>query len=119
MAYLSELVTLISLNLTIQLLNAGQVKGTFPVTNVTTGTPILVTSPAHGVPPPVAPNPPSRVVHGVISGVLSEVEANGPWILEPVDSDTFALYKIDAQGHIVAGVGTNAYAGGGVIQYAL
>lgn len=110
MGLMSELVTLLSLNLTLALVTAGQVAGTFPITGATATTPIRVTSPAHGVAP-------ARVVHAVITGVTGEDEANGLRILTPVDPDTFELSTIDGQGHIAPVVGVNGYTGGGTISY--
>lgn len=109
---LSSLVALISLNLTLSLVSTfGVVAGTLPITGATATTPILVTSTSHGVPL-------GRVVHGVVSGVTGEVEANGLWILTPTDADTFALTTLTAQGLPVESVGLNSYAGGGTISYA-
>lgn len=109
---IGALVSILSLNLTRNLVAAGIVAGTFPITGATATTPIHVTSPNHRVPL-------GRVVHGVVSGVTGEVEANGTWVLTPTDSNTFALSTFDAQGNPVQSVGTGAYTGGGAIQYAL
>ena len=109
---ISALVTTISLNLTYALITSyGVVAGTLPVTGATTTTPIQVTSTAHGVPI-------GRVLHGIVTNVTGEVEANGLWVLTPTDADHFALSTFDAQGNLVTSVGVNVYAGGGQIQYA-
>lgn len=106
-------VALTSLNLTSILIeDYGVVSKTWPITAATITTPITVTSMAHGVPL-------GRVVHGIVSGVTGETEANGLWILTPLDADTFALSTLDAQGLRVQSVGVNAYEGGGQIQTAL
>jgi hypothetical protein len=110
---ISALVALTSLNLTLALIqDYGVVAKTWTITAATTTTPIVVTSVAHGVPL-------GRVVHGIVSGVAGEVEANGLWILTPLDADTFALSALTAQGLPVQSVGVNAYTGGGQIQTAL
>jgi hypothetical protein len=108
---IAELVTLLSLNLTLNLVNAGQVAGTLPITAATATTPITVTSTAHGVPM-------SRVVHGVVAGVTGETEANGLWVLTPLDANTFALSTLSPQGILANSVGVNAYVSGGTISYA-
>jgi hypothetical protein len=107
----SELISILSLNMTLNLVNAGQVAKTFPVTGASVSTPIQLTSPGHGVPS-------GRVVHGVVSGITGTVEANMLGVLTPTDSDTFALSTFTAQGVYVPSVGVHAYAGGGTIQVA-
>jgi hypothetical protein len=109
---ISSLVTLLSLNLTLSLIQSGQVLGTFPITNTTVTTPITVTSPSHGVPP-------SYAVHAVISGVTGALEANGLWVLTVVDANTFSLSTFAPDGTITPAVGANAYVSGGTISYAL
>jgi len=108
---ISELVTLISLNMTAALVNAGQVAGTFTVSGATATTPIALTVTGHNVPL-------GRVVHGVVSGVGGVVEANGLWILTPTDADTFALYGYTADGRKTTSAGTGSYSGGGTISFA-
>lgn len=105
------LISLLSLNLTLSLVQASQVAGSFTITNATATTPIAITCPAHGVPP-------GRVVHAVVSGVGGELEANGLWQLNPTDANTFTLSTFTAQGIPVQSVGVNAYTSGGVAQYA-
>jgi hypothetical protein len=109
---IGALVTLLSLNLTSVLINAGQTFGTpFPITGATTTTPVTVTSPSHGVPP-------GQPVHGVSSGVGGMPEANGLFVFTVVDPNTFALYSVSAQGIVTPVVGVNAYTGGGQIAVA-
>ena len=108
---IGALVTVISLNMTLALVQAGQVAGSLPVTGATVATPIELESPGHGVPL-------GRVVHGVASGIFGTTEANGLWVLRPTDADHFALYSCSAQGILAPSVGANAYVSGGVIQYA-
>lgn len=108
---IGALVTLISLNLTLTLVNAGQVAGALPVTGANLTTPVQLVSPSHGVPP-------ARVVHAVVSGVVGTVEANGLWVLTPVDANTFALTSLDGQGNLVQPAGTHAYVSGGTISFA-
>jgi hypothetical protein len=100
----------LSLNLTLALLKADVVYKTLPITDATVATPIVVTSAAHGVPL-------GRVVHGVVDGVVGTVEANGLWVLTPLDADTFSLSTYDAQGLPVDSVGANAYDSGGTIYW--
>jgi len=109
---IGALVSVLSLNLSLVLLNIGVVAGTLTVTNATVTTPILLTSPGHGFPL-------GRVIHGVVSGITGTSEANGLWVLTPVDADTFSLSTFTAQGILTQSVGVNAYTGGGTIQYAL
>jgi hypothetical protein len=104
-------VAILSLNLTLALANAGQTFKTFPITGATATTPIQVTSPAHGVPP-------GENVHGVVTGVVGETEANGLWELTVVDPNTFSLATYSAQGIPTNSVGTNAYVSGGQIAVA-
>ena len=107
---ISSLVSLISLNLTLFLIQQGVVAPlTLPVTNVTQTTPIQITSPGHGR---------VRPLHGIVSGVTGASEANGLWILTPVDPNTLSLTTLTAQGNVTESVGVNPYTGGGVIQYA-
>ena len=109
---IGALVAILSLNMSYSLIvNYGQVAGTLPITGATQTTPILVTSPNHGVPP-------SRVVHGIVDEVTGTVEANGLWIATPVDPNTLSLTTLTAQGIPVNSVGTNPYTGGGRLQFA-
>jgi hypothetical protein len=110
---IGALVSLISLNLTLSLVqDYGVIAGTLPVTHATATTPIVVTSTAHGVPL-------GRLIHGIVSGVTGTVEANGLWVCTPLDADTFALSTFDAQGNPVDSVGANAYVSGGQIEYSV
>jgi len=107
---ISGLVALTSLNLALVLFqDYAVVAKTWAITAATISTPIVVTSPAHGVPL-------GRVVHGIVSGAEGMTEANGLWILTPLDENTFSLTTLDAQGIVVPSVGANAYTGGGQIQ---
>jgi hypothetical protein len=107
---LGALVSLISLNLSLFLIQNGVVSPlALPVTGASATTPILLTSPNHGR---------VRPLHGVVSGITGEIEANGLWILTPTDPNTFALSTLTAQGLTTNSVGINAYTGGGTIQYA-
>lgn len=108
---IGALVSVLSLNLTTNLVAAGIIAGSFPITGATATTPIHVTSTNHGVPL-------GRVVHGVVSGVGGMPEANGTWVATPTDPNTFALSTYDAQGNPVLSVGTGGYTSGGTIQYA-
>ncbi len=109
---IGALVSIISLNLTLSLIqDYGVVAGSLPITGATTGTPIAVMSPGHGVPP-------GRVVHGIVSGVVGMVEANGLWVLTPKDENSFTLSTFTAQGIATPSTGTNTYLSGGTIQYA-
>jgi hypothetical protein len=108
---ISETIAILSLNLTLALVNAGQVARTFPVTGASATTPIEISSPGHGVPL-------GRVVHGVVSGIQGTVEANGLGVLTPTDGDTFALSTFTAQGIYSPSVGVHAYTSGGQIQVA-
>jgi hypothetical protein len=110
---IGALVALTSLNLTAALIvDYGVVAKTWPITAATTATPIVITSVAHGVPL-------GRVVHGIVSEVTGETEANGLWIATPLDADRFALSTLTAQGIPQPSVGANAYGGGGQLQTAL
>lgn len=105
-------VSILSLNLTLSLVQDwGVVYKTLPITAATVTTPIVVTSAAHGVPL-------GRLIHGVVTDVVGMTEANGLWVLTPLDADTFALSTFDAQGTPVPSVGVNAYTGGGQVQWA-
>ena len=107
---IGALVALTSLNLVSVLVNDyAVIAKAWPITAATVATPIVVTSPAHGVPL-------GRVVHGIVSGVTGELEANGLWILTPLDADTFSLTTLTQQGLPAQSVGVNAYTGGGQIQ---
>ena len=109
---LAELVAVISINLTSFLLTQGVATPiTLPITAATATTPITVTSAAHGFPI-------QSKIHGYVSGVTGEIEANGWWILTPVDPNTFSLAGITAQGIISPSVGTNTYISGGSISFA-
>jgi hypothetical protein len=109
---MGALVALTSLNLTTVLIaNFGVVARTLPISSVAPTTPIVVTSPAHGVPL-------GRVLHGIVSGVTGTDEANGLWICNPLDADRFSLTMLSSQGVPVNSMGARAYTGGGQIQIA-
>ena len=108
---ISELVTLLSLNMTLALVQAGQVAGTFTVSGATATQPIALTVPNHNVPL-------GRVVHGVVTGVSGISEANGLFVLTPTDPNTFTLSTYAADGTKVIPTGTGSYGGGGLVQYA-
>lgn len=105
-------VACISLNLVAMLVNAGVEYRSIAITDATATTPIVVTSPAHGIPPQAR-------VHAVVAGVTGTVEANGLWELTPLDADRFSLASYDAQGLVVDSVGVSPYAGGGTITWPL
>jgi hypothetical protein len=105
-------VSILSLNLTLSLVQDwGVVYKTLPITDATVTTPIVVTSVAHGIPA-------GRLIHGIVTDVVGTTEANGLWVLTPLDADTFSLTTFDAQGNAVQSVGANAYISGGVITWA-
>ena len=107
---IGALVAILSLNLTSVLVtDYGVIAATLPVTGATQTTPINLTSVGHGY---------ARPVHGLVSGVTGTAEANGLWVLTPVDPNTLALSTFTAQGLPVQSVGVNAYVSGGAIQLA-
>jgi hypothetical protein len=109
---IGALVALTSLNLTNILVGEYNVVArTWTISGATAATPIVVTSTGHGVPL-------GRVVHGIVSGVVGMTEANGTWILTPLDANTFSLTTLSAQGIPANSVGENAYVSGGQIQTA-
>lgn len=109
---LASFVSLVSLNLTINLIQAGGlVAGSRTITAATATTPIQVTCASHGVAQ-------GRQLHGIASGVVGMTELNGALIFKPIDANTLGVYKIDAQGNITPVAGTHAYVSGGTIQYA-
>lgn len=108
---IGSLIAITSLNVSLALIQAGQVAGTFPVTGATATTPVVLTSSAHGVPL-------GRVVHGVSSGIVGTVEANGLFEFQPTDPDHFAVYSYSAQGIRSPLAGSHAYVSGGQIQFA-
>jgi hypothetical protein len=108
---IGALVSLLSLNTTLLLVQAGQVAGTLPITSATTTTPIAVTVANHGVPL-------GRVIHGVSTGVGGMPEADGLWVFTPTDPNTFTLSTFNAAGNTVQSVGVGTYTSGGTIQYA-
>lgn len=109
---IGALVSVLSLNLTLAMVQAGQVAYTLPITGATATTPIKVTSAAHGIPP-------GRVAHGVVTSVGGTTEANGLWVMGVVDANTLSLYTYSAQGILTNSIGVHAYTGGGQIQIAL
>jgi hypothetical protein len=108
---IGALVAVISLNMSLSLIQNGQVAGSFPVTSATTTTPIALTSPSHGVPL-------GRVVHGYVSGLDGMPEATGMWVCTPIDANTFVISGIDQQGNVIPVPGTGTYVSGGAIQFA-
>ena len=108
---IGALISVLSLNLTLSLVQAGQIAKTFPITAATTTTPIAVTSTAHGVPL-------GRVVHAVVSGLNGMPEATGLWVMTPTDANTFTLAAFTAQGVSVPSVGKGTYVSGGIAQVA-
>jgi hypothetical protein len=111
MSGFSALVAILSLNMSLALIQAEQISGSFPITGATVSTPITITSPNHGVPL-------GRTVHALVSGVEGEAEANGMWELTPVDPNTFSLATYNPDGTPLLSVGVNAYTSGGIAQYA-
>ena len=110
---LSALVALISLNLTLTLIqDYGVIAQTWTITDATTASPIVITCTAHGVPL-------GRVVHGIVSGVGGMPEADGLWIATPLDADRFALSTLTAQGLPQPSSGVGTYSTGGQLQAAL
>lgn len=109
---IGQFVAVLSLNLTLSLVrDYGVVYKTLPITNVTASTPIVVTSVGHSIPK-------GRLIHGIVDGVGGVTEANGLWVLTPIDADTFYLTTFDAQGELVLSEGTGVYTDGGQIQWA-
>jgi hypothetical protein len=109
---IGPLIAIFSLNLTVSLVeDYGVVYKTLAITDASVTTPIVVTCPAHGV--ALA----SRI-HGIVSDVAGTTEANGLWVLTPLDADHFSLTTFTAQGIHVDSVGVNAYTGGGQVQWA-
>ena len=109
---IGSLISLISINVTSFLLTQGICTPlTLPITNATATTPITVTSTGHGFPL-------QSKITGYVSGVTGETEANGWWLLTPLDANTFSLASVSAQVIIAPSVGTNAYISGGSISYA-
>jgi hypothetical protein len=105
-------VSIVSLNLTLSLVqDYGVVYKTLAISDVSITTPIVVTSADHGIPL-------GRLIHGVVTEITGTEEANGLWVLTPLDADTFSLTTFDAQGNPVESAGVNAYTGGGQIQWA-
>ncbi len=82
---IGALVAILSLNLTANLVGAGIVARTLPVTGATAGTPITVVSPGHNIPS-------ARFAHGVVSGIGGVVGSTGTFQLNVVDEDTFTLW---------------------------
>jgi hypothetical protein len=106
-------VAIISLNLSLSLVqDYGVIYKTLPITGATVTTPIVVTSANHQIPK-------GRLIHGIVTGVTGTAEANGLWVLTPLDANTFSLTTFDAQGNVVDSVGVHAYVSGGQIQWAL
>ena len=111
---IASVIAQLSIYLTTNLVAAGQVAYTLPVTGASVTTPILLTSDGHGIPS-------GRVAHGVVSGITGTVEANSTpnaWELTPVDPNTLALSTYLQDGTYSPSVGVNAYTGGGTIQVA-
>lgn len=108
---IGALISILSLNLTLALVQNNQVAQTLVVTNATVTTPIAITCPSHNIPL-------GRVAHGVVTGIEGTEEANGLWVLTPVDSNTLTLSTFTPQGVSMSSVGVNAYASGGQVQIA-
>jgi hypothetical protein len=109
---IGSLVAIISLNTTLSLIqDYGVVAQSLIVSGATVTSPITVSVPDHNIPP-------GRVMHGVLTGMTGMTEANGLWVFTPVDANTLALSTFTAQGIPVDSAATNAWTGGGIIQYA-
>jgi hypothetical protein len=108
---MGALVALLSLGMTQRLVQAGQIARTLIITAATATTPIVITSAAHGIPP-------ARVAHAVVSGVGGMPEADGGWVLTPVDANTLTLTGFDQQGNAGPSVGAGTYTTGGIAQIA-
>lgn len=109
---IGALVAILSLNLTANLVGAGIVARTLPVTGATAGTPITVVSPGHNIPS-------ARFAHGVVSGIGGVVGSTGTFQLNVVDEDTFTLWTYTAGGKPTPSTGTGTYTSGGQIRIAL
>lgn len=107
---IGALVSIVSLNLTLSLIqDYGVVARTLPIASATVTTPIVVELPGHGF---------VRPMHGVVTGVTGMTEANGLWVLTPVDPNTVSLSTFTPQGIPTNSVGVHAYTGGGQVQLA-
>lgn len=109
-----SLVTLISLDVTEQLVASGYVAP--PVLNIvdaTNASPIVVkTSDPHGVTV-------GRSIHVVIAGVSGNAAANGTWIATAVDDYRLSLSTMSPDGTIQPSSGSGTYTSGGTMSKAL
>ena len=108
---IGALVTLISLDVTNDLVGAGYVAETLPISDASNASPIVLASSApHGYVWPV---------NVVVAGATGNAAANGLWLAVPTDPTHLALYAVDAFGVQTASVGSGAYTGGATVSLAL
>lgn len=107
---IGALVALLSLNLTLSLVNSNIVAKTLNVVAATATTPIVITLDApHGY---------VRPAHAVVSALGGMPEATGLWVLTPSSPTAMTLTTYDAQGNRVNSIGTGTYTSGGIAQVA-
>jgi hypothetical protein len=109
-------VAIFSLDMTGKLVAAGVVAKTLAVTGATAGTPLVLTSTAHGVLP-------ARPVHAVVSnvgGIAVPGTDGSRWICElaATDADHLGVYSYTPQGVRFQVTATGTYTSGGTIQVA-
>lgn len=105
---IGALITLLSLDVTLRLVTAGQVANTYTIVGATNTTPIVVTtSAAHNL---------VRPVHAVVASVAGNTGANGLWVCTPTGTSTLRLSTFSDQGAVVNSVGTGSYTSGGTIK---
>jgi hypothetical protein len=107
---IGALISILSLDMTRKLIEAGSVALALSVAGASNTTPIVLTT--------SAPHKIVRPSHGVVSGVGGNTAANGLWVLTPTSTTTLSLTAFDMQGNRVDSVGTGSYTSGGTIQIA-
>jgi hypothetical protein len=110
---IGALIALISLDVTAAMVAHGQISQSWTVAGATNATPIVVsTTVPHKVPRGVK-------MHAVLSGIVGNDAANGPWELTVTGDSSFSLGTYSPSGAPVASIGNGSYAGGGTIATVL
>jgi hypothetical protein len=115
---ITNLIRLISLDATTNLVNAGLVSLSGTIVAASNATPIVVTT---SVPHLILGSPVGGGIvkaSVVVSGVTGNTAANGTFVAHVVDGSNLALYAVDANGNETPVAGSGAYAGGGLVQTA-
>lgn len=107
---IGALIALMSIDMTQRLVAGGMAWKSLTISDASNTSPIGLTFTApHGL---------TRVAHAVISGVIGNDAANGPWVMTPTGPSTVALSLFTPAGQPYDSQGSGSYVSGGMAQIA-